>query len=101
MMHRFVAAATALLTLSPLSAQAAEKTVLLTVHHADCTLCGPIVKKTLERVTGVKAVTVSQPGAEADVNARVSFDDSVTRVSSLIAATTKVGYPAEVAKKAP
>ena len=82
----------------PLSARAAERTVVLTVHHADCALCAPIVKGTLERVKGVEAVNVSQPNKMADVMAKVTFDDSATSVPMLIAATTKAGYPADVAR---
>jgi periplasmic mercuric ion binding protein len=86
-------AMTALLLLAPLSAQAGEQIVILEVHHADCVLCAPIVKTTLQRVPGVKAVNVFQPDDMADVEARVTFDDSATNVSALIAATTKAGYP--------
>lgn len=88
------------LLLAALSAQAAPRTVMLTVHHADCTLCGPIVKGTLERVKGVKTVTVSQSDAMANVTAKITFDDTSTNVPKLIAATTKGGYPSEVAQPA-
>ena len=98
MKNSFVAAATALLLLTPLSAEAAEQTVVLTVHHADCALCGPIVKKSLERVTGVKAVAVSQADAMANVTATVRFDDSLANIPALIAATTNAGYPASLAQ---
>jgi mercuric ion binding protein len=98
MKHRLVLAAIALLMLVPFSARAADQTIVLSVHHASCVLCPPIVKKALERVTGVKAVTVSQPDAMADVAATVTFDDSVASVPTLIAATTDAGYPADLAK---
>ena len=96
MKRRPVLAAIALLTLAPLAAQAGEKNVILNVHHSECVLCGPIVKTTLERVPGVKSVTVFQPDGMADVNARVTYDDSATNVGALISATTKAGYPSEV-----
>jgi periplasmic mercuric ion binding protein len=99
MKHRLdlaAVAATALLMLAPLSARAGEQTVVLDVHHADCVLCGPIVKASLARVNGVKAVAVSQPDAMADVTATVKFDDAATNVPNLIAATTKAGYPSAV-----
>jgi hypothetical protein len=38
---------------------------------------------------------VSQPDARANVSAEVTFDDGVTSVSNLIAATTNAGYPAD------
>ena len=96
MKQRIVLALTAALLLAPLSAQAGEQTVILAVHHADCVLCAPIVKTTLERVPGVKAVKVFQPDDMADVEARVTFDDGSTNAAALIAATTKAGYPSEV-----
>lgn len=83
---------------SPFSAQAAQETVVLSVHHADCVLCGPVVKTTLARVKGVIAVKVSQADAMADVTATVTFDNSTTSVQRLIAATTGAGYPADVTK---
>jgi mercuric ion binding protein len=97
MKHHLVIAAAIALMLAPLSARAADQNVVLAVHHADCVLCGPIVKGTLERVKGVKAVSVSQPDDMADVTAKVTFDDSAASVPVLIAATTKAGYPADVA----
>jgi mercuric ion binding protein len=96
MTHRLVIALTAALMAAPLAAQAADRTVTLDVHNADCVLCGPIVKKTLEHVTGVKAVTVSQADATATVTARVTFEDTVASVPTLIAATTNAGYPADL-----
>jgi periplasmic mercuric ion binding protein len=98
MKHRLVLAAIALMMLAPFSAQAGEQSVVLSVHHAGCVLCGPIVKAALEGVTGVKTVTVSQADAMADVTAKVTFDDSVASVPTLIAATTNAGYPAHLAK---
>ena len=95
MKHLTVLAALLLVTLGPLSARAGEQSVLLSVHHASCALCPPIVKSALEKVNGVKAVTVSQPDAMANVSAEVTFDDGVTSVSNLIAATTNAGYPAD------
>jgi copper chaperone CopZ len=85
MKQRLALALAALPMLAPLSAQAGEQTVTLDVHHAGCVLCVPIVKTTLERVPGVKAVTVSQPVEMADVAARVTFDDGSTNIAALIA----------------
>ena len=78
------------------AAQAAESTVTLAVHHAGCVLCGPIVKSTLEGVSGVKSVQVSQADGMDDVTAIVVFDDAVTKPDAMIKATAEHGYPADV-----
>ena len=88
------------LAAAPLAARAGEATVVLTVHHAGCVLCGPIVKSTLAHVKGVAGVTVSQADGMADVTATVNYDAAVTSPSAMIKATTNQGYPAEVAKAA-
>lgn len=96
-MIRHLAAAAALaLALSPWATQAAEKTVVLSVTNANCELCAPTVKKSLTRVKGVKAVQVKQADQMADPVATVTFDDAVTSVSALIAATTNAGYPSHL-----
>ncbi len=88
------------LVVAPLAAQAGEATVVLTVHHAGCVLCGPIVKSTLAHVKGVTGVKVSQADGMADVAATVTYDAAVTSPSAMIKAATNQGYPAEVAKPA-
>ena len=89
------------MTTAPLAALAADTTAVLDVHHADCALCGPIVKRTLAQVQGVKSVSVSQPDAMADVTATVVYDPAVTRVATLIKAVTNRGYPAVVKQAHP
>ncbi len=86
------------LLLLPSGVCAAETTVVLTVHHAGCVLCGPIVKRTLAQVKGVKSVSVSQANGDADVSATVDYDSVETSPAAMIKATTDRGYPAEVAK---
>ena len=98
MKHSLAAALALGLVASPLTARAADQTVVLDVHHADCVLCGPIVKSALVHVKGVKAVKVSQPDAMADVTATVTFDDALVNPAALIKATTEHGYPADLAK---
>jgi mercuric ion binding protein len=71
------------------SAFAAEKTVTLAVKNMYCTACPYTVKSSLEAVPGVEKVVVSY----ARKTAVVTFDDTRTAVSALIAATTKAGYP--------
>jgi len=82
--------------LSPLVAQAAEKTVVLNVDNATCALCAPIVKKTLSRVKGVTAVQVAEANADSGAVATVTFDDANADVPKLIAAATNAGYPAHL-----
>ena len=81
---------------TPAAALAADATTVLTVHHAGCVLCGPIVKGTLERVKGVSSVQVSQADGNANVTATIGYDDALTTPEALIKATTDQGYPAEV-----
>lgn len=97
-MIRHVAAAAALaVMLSPLAGQAAEKTITLNVENATCALCGPIVKSALSRVSGVKAVEVKEASAMSGEVATVTFDDAVTNVAALTAATTNAGFPSHLA----
>ena len=90
-------AATLALALSAGIAHAAPQTVVLNVDNATCTLCGPIVKRTLERVSGVKAVDLKEADAMSGAVATVQFDDAVTNIDALIAATTNAGYPSHLA----
>jgi mercuric ion binding protein len=94
--HRLILIATALLALAPFSARAAEKTVVLNVHHAYCALCPSIVTKTLQQVSGVRLVAVTKPDAAGNMAATVTFDDAASDATKLIAATTNAGYPAEL-----
>ena len=94
----FIAGVSLALVLNPLSALAAEKTVVLNVKNADCVLCPPIVKQSLARVPGVKIVQIKQADQMAPFMATITFDDAVTAVPALIAATTNAGYPADVAQ---
>ncbi len=97
-MIRHLAAAAALaIMLSPLAGQAAEKTVVLNVKNADCVLCPPIVKESLARVPGVTVVEIKQADKMAPFVATITFDDAVANVPTLIAATTKAGYPSSLA----
>ncbi|MBN8945106.1 MAG: mercury transporter [Rhizobiales bacterium] len=75
-------------------ALAAERTVTLNVANATCELCGPIVKRSLTRVSGVLDVQVSE--ADGAAIAKVRYEDSRTNVPALITATTNAGYPSRV-----
>ncbi|MGE0853248.1 MAG: cation transporter [Hyphomicrobiaceae bacterium] len=97
MIRKVATAAVAIAALSPWTAQAAERTVTLSVKNVGCELCAPIVQKTLARVPGVSSAEVRQNDAAADPVAKVTFDDSKTDVNALIAATTNAGYPSRIA----
>src|ERR1700736_541374 len=92
-MFRTIAVAFLTLTTSSWAAGAADKTVVLDVDKADCTLCAPIVRMTLERVPGVKTASVAEADAMSPAVATVTFDDAVTNVQALVTATTNAGYP--------
>lgn len=77
-----------LLAFSP-AALAAERTVTLTVNNMYCEACPYMVKKTLERVSGVSKVTVSFK----DKTAVVIFDDAKASVQDLTSAAAKAGFP--------
>jgi mercuric ion binding protein len=96
MIRLSVTAAALAIMLSPLAAYAGEKTVVLNVDNASCELCGPIVKKTLSRVEGVKSVQIKEANADSGAVATVTFDDATADVPKLIAAATNAGYPARL-----
>ncbi len=75
--------------LSMSSAFAAERTVTLTVQNMYCAACPHTVRASLQAVAGVKHVTVSLQ-EHATV---VTYDDAVTNLKALTAATTNAGYP--------
>lgn len=78
------------------AAYATEQTVTLNVANATCELCGPIVKRSLNRVSGVLDVQVSE--ADGAAIAKVRFEDSRTNVPALVTATTNAGYPSKIAQ---
>jgi len=80
------------LLISSQVASAAQRTVILTVNNMYCEACPYVVKKSLERVSGVSKVTVSLK----DKAAVVVFDDAKTSVQDLISATAKAGFPLEL-----
>jgi len=96
MIHRIISTFLLAFMLATGTAHAAEQTVTLNVANATCALCGPIVKGTLERVAGVSAVTVEEADEFSGAVATVRFDDALTNVEALIAATTNAGYPSQL-----
>ena len=71
---------------------AAEKTITFKVDGMYCSACPAIVKKALINVDGVKDATISY----SKKTAVVTFEDTKTDTTSLLQATTKVGYQASV-----
>ena len=76
------------------AASATERTVTINVANATCELCGPIVKRSLTRISGVLDVQISE--ADGAAIAKVRFEDSRTDVPTLITATTNAGYPSRI-----
>jgi len=70
-------------------AMAEQRTVTLTVDNMYCEGCPYMVRKTLERVSGVSQVTVSFK----EKTAVVVFDDARAEVKDLTNATTSAGFP--------
>ena len=90
MSNRLLAAAIiATALVASVAAQAAEKSVILTVENMSCASCPYIVGQTLSAVPGVDKVVVSK----SDKTARVTYDDAKATVAALISATTNAGYP--------
>ena len=72
------------------SALAEQQTVTLAVAKMTCALCPFTVSKAIENVEGVTSVDVDY----ASKTAEVTFDDTVTDVNTVAAASTNAGYPA-------
>lgn len=77
-------------------AAAAEQRVTLAVENMTCASCPYIVEKSLERVDGVIAATVSFEQRTAVVR----YDDTRTRIDALTRATANAGYPSRLAEAA-
>lgn len=73
--------------------RAAMRTVTLAVDNMYCASCPFIVKEAIADVAGVSDVTVSFESKTATV----TFDETVTDVASLAAASASAGYPAREA----
>jgi mercuric ion binding protein len=71
---------------------AAEQTVILSIPGMSCPVCPITVKKSLQKVDGVKSVDVVYESKTA----AVVFDDARTDIKSLLKATENAGYPAQV-----
>ena len=72
------------------TAMAGKQTVTLAVAKMTCALCPLTVSTALEKVEGVSEVDVDF----ASKTAKVTFDNAVTDVNAVAAASTNAGYPA-------
>ena len=89
MKHVLAAAAMGFVLLAGGPSFAADKTITLDVEGMSCASCPYMVKKSLTRVDGVKAVEVSLQTKLAVV----TFDDARTNVEAMTTATLKAGFP--------
>jgi mercuric ion binding protein len=79
------------------AAQAAERTARLDVSNVSCVTCAPIVRRTISRIQGVEAVTVTvTPGGRGQAVATVTYDDARVTPAAMALASTRAGYPARV-----
>lgn len=73
-------------------AAATPQTCMLSVQKMDCALCPLTIKKSLEKVSGVNAVSVDFDKKTATV----TYDPDKTGPDALTKATTDAGYPSTV-----
>lgn len=92
MLSRILPLLVVLLASLPISAQAEQQTVKLKVDGMTCDSCPYQVKSALKRVEGVISASASLETREAEV----TFDDTLTNVSALTAATTNAGFPSKL-----
>lgn len=71
------------------------KSVTIKVEGMTCSLCAPMVKKTLSDVKGVKNVYVDFDKKEA----HVEYDDGAVKPEELIKAIDKGGFKASLKKE--
>lgn len=76
-----------------LPAQAALRSVTLTVPTMDCATCPVTIRLALMKVPGVVKADVSYKRR----NAKVTFDDAQATVPALTRATEEAGYPSFLA----
>ncbi len=69
-----------------------EETVSFTVEKMTCATCPIAVRKAMERVDGVKEVTVDFDSKTAVV----TYDAAMTDATAIGAASTDIGFPATV-----
>jgi mercuric ion binding protein len=70
-----------------------QQTVTLNIENMTCAMCTVTIKKALQKVEGVQAVTVDYDSKTAII----IFDNQKTDSAALIKATTDAGYPGSLA----
>ncbi|QSA98107.1 mercury resistance system periplasmic binding protein MerP [Methylococcus sp. EFPC2] len=71
---------------------ATQRSVILSVPGMNCAACPITIKKALEKVEGITAVTIDLERKQATV----TFDDTRTATAKLIQATIDAGYPSNL-----
>jgi len=89
-MRKLLTAALAMFSLTAMAAT--PKTVTLEVKNMTCEVCPITVKKSLEKVSGVRAITVDF----GKKTATVPYDPDKTKPEALTRATTNACYPSSV-----
>ena len=77
------------------AAAAAERTITLAVEGMTCSMCPKTVQKAINAVPGVSQCTASYEDKVG--TAVVTFEDSVTSIDTIVAASAEIGYPAQLA----
>jgi mercuric ion binding protein len=95
MKNLFVSAIFASLMLVSPGINAAEKTIRISVPGMTCASCPYIVRQSILNIEGIKTVAATME----DRSATVTFDDEVTNIGEITAATANVGYPSSLIKK--
>lgn len=70
-----------------------QQTVTLNIENMTCAMCTVTIKKALQKVDGVKQVTVDYDSKTVVV----TFDSIKADSAALIKATTDAGYPGTLA----
>jgi mercuric ion binding protein len=74
------------------AATLATETIILSVTGMTCAVCPITVRKSLQKIPGVKEVNINFKAKTAIV----IFNPTQTNIKALISATTKAGYPSIV-----
>ncbi len=74
-----------------------QQTVTLNIENMTCAMCTVTIRKALQKVEGVQAVTVDYDSKTATI----AFDGQKTDTGALIKATTDAGYPGSLATPVP
>lgn len=70
-----------------------QQAVTLNIENMTCAMCTVTIKKALQKVEGVQAVTVDYDSKTATI----TYDNQKTDSAALIKATTDAGYPGSLA----